>query len=84
MKHWWNDTDSRKLKFLKENLSHCHLSTTNPTWTGLGLNPGLLSDRLAMNLLNHDTAIAVVETLVPLCIHHHKTAIIISCFLPTL
>jgi hypothetical protein len=32
------------------------LSTTNPTWMGLGLNPGLHSDRSVTNHLSHDTA----------------------------
>jgi hypothetical protein len=42
-----------------ENLSTLRnnaLSTTNPTWTGLSLNPGLHSDRQVPNNLSHDTA----------------------------
>ena len=31
-------------------------STTNPTWTDPGLNPGLRGGRPATNRLNHDTA----------------------------
>jgi hypothetical protein len=32
------------------------LSTTNPTWTGPGSNPGLRGERLATNRLSHGTA----------------------------
>jgi hypothetical protein len=32
------------------------LSTTNPTWTDPGCNPGLRGDRRATNRLRHDTA----------------------------
>jgi hypothetical protein len=32
------------------------LSTTNPTWTDPGLNPGLRGERLATNRLSHGTA----------------------------
>jgi hypothetical protein len=34
------------------------LSTTIPTWTDLGPNPGICSDRLVTNLLSHGTALA--------------------------
>jgi hypothetical protein len=33
------------------------LSTTNPTWTDPGSNPGLRDGRPATNCLRHDTAI---------------------------
>jgi hypothetical protein len=32
------------------------LSTTNPTWTDPGSNPGLCGERPATNRLSHDTA----------------------------
>jgi hypothetical protein len=32
------------------------LSTTNPTWTNPGSNPGLRGERPATNRLSHDTA----------------------------
>jgi hypothetical protein len=32
------------------------LSTTNPTWTDLGMNPGIHCDRLATNCLSHGAA----------------------------
>jgi hypothetical protein len=34
------------------------LSTTNPTWTDPGLNPGFRGERPAANRLSHDTALA--------------------------
>jgi len=42
---WWNNTDSRKVNYLEENLS-----ATPPTWTALWLNlglhgPGLVTSR---------------------------------------
>jgi hypothetical protein len=33
------------------------LSTTNPTWTDPGSNPGLRGDRPATNRLSHGTAL---------------------------
>jgi hypothetical protein len=33
------------------------LSTTNPTWTDPGANPGVCSDRLVTNSLSHGTAL---------------------------
>jgi hypothetical protein len=53
MEYQWNDTDGRKLKCLEKNLPQYPLSTIKPTWTGLDLNTGLFSERLAANDLNH-------------------------------
>jgi hypothetical protein len=58
MEHWWNDTDRRKSKYSeKKSLSQCHcLSTTNLTWTDLGLNLGLNGKRpepLKTNMNQH-------------------------------
>jgi hypothetical protein len=41
----WNDTDRGKQKNSEKNLSHCHLSTTDPTWIDPGANQGLRGDR---------------------------------------
>jgi hypothetical protein len=46
----------RKPEELGENLSHCHFSTANLTWTDPGANPGLCRDILATNRLSHGTA----------------------------
>jgi hypothetical protein len=40
-----NDNDREEPKYLEKNLSLCTVPTTNPTWTGLGLNPHLPSER---------------------------------------
>ena len=36
------------------------LSTTNPTWTDPGSNPGLHGERPASNRLSHGTALSVI------------------------
>ena len=54
MKHWWNDRDRVKPKY--SNIKTCpdvSLSATNPTWTGLHLNPSLHGARPATNRLSH-------------------------------
>ena len=42
MGHRWNDTGRGKPKGSEKILSNAALSTTYPTWTDLGLKPGLL------------------------------------------
>jgi hypothetical protein len=57
MQHWWNDNDGGKTEVIGEKtFAIVALSTTNPTLTGLGLNPNLGSDTLAINYLSHGTA----------------------------
>jgi hypothetical protein len=51
---WWNDTDRGKVKNSEENLS-----TTNTTWTDLGVNLGLHIERPATRRLSHGTAMAL-------------------------
>jgi hypothetical protein len=56
MEHWWNDSDWGKLKYL-EKTRHSPISTTiKPTQTGLGLNPGLCSEKVVTNHLRHGTS----------------------------
>jgi hypothetical protein len=55
MEQRWNDTDSKKQKDSKKNLS-ATLSTTNPTRTALGANPGLRGEKPATNRLRYGTA----------------------------
>jgi hypothetical protein len=55
MEYWWNDDERRKLKHSeKKTSSSATLSNTNPTWTTLGLNPGLYADRSSTKHLSHD------------------------------
>jgi hypothetical protein len=56
MEHRWNETDRGKPKFSGENCRSATLSTTNPTWTEPGLNPGLRGERPATNRVSHGTA----------------------------
>jgi len=51
MERWWNETE-----VLWESLPITTLSTTNPTRTHLGLNPGLHSERLVTNHQSHGMA----------------------------
>jgi hypothetical protein len=38
MVHWWHDTESRKLKYSKKNLSECHIVCyeSHMDWPGIG------------------------------------------------
>ena len=45
MEQWWNDTDRGKLKYWDKECIDATLSTKNPTYTDLGLNPRLRGDR---------------------------------------
>jgi len=55
MEYWWNDKDRRKLKHSEKNTSSsATLSNKNPTWTTLGLNPGLYAGRPSTKHLSHD------------------------------
>jgi hypothetical protein len=38
--HWWNHIDRRKPKGRKT-CAYANLSSSNPTWAGLGFKPGL-------------------------------------------
>jgi hypothetical protein len=50
MENWWNDTN---LSTQRKTSPIATLSTTNPRWTGLGLNLVLHGDRLVTDHLNH-------------------------------
>jgi hypothetical protein len=62
MEHWWNDTE-----VLGEKYASATLSTTNPTWPGLGLNAGLLGERPSL------TACITAYTHTHTYIHIHNT-----------
>jgi hypothetical protein len=57
MEHWWNGID------VEDRLTGCKichsatLSTTNVTWTDLGSNPVLRSERPATDRLSHGVAL---------------------------
>jgi hypothetical protein len=50
----WNDIDRINLR---KTCPSAILSTTNPTWTDPGANPGLHSERPVTNHLNHGMAL---------------------------
>jgi hypothetical protein len=57
MEHQWNEIDRGKPTTRRKTCPSANLSTTNPTWTGPGSNPGLRSGRPATNRLSHGTAL---------------------------
>jgi hypothetical protein len=57
MEYRLNETDRGKPKVLGgKSCPSATLSTTNPTWTDPGSNPGLRGERPATNRLSHGTA----------------------------
>jgi hypothetical protein len=63
MEHWWNDTDRVKPKHSKKKkYPSVTLFATNPTWTGLHLNPSLHGARLATNRLSHAWTLIVFDS----------------------
>jgi hypothetical protein len=52
-----NDTDRENRRTLRKICPSATLSTTNPTWNDLGMNPGLHGERLTSNCLSHGTAL---------------------------
>jgi hypothetical protein len=59
----WNDIDRGKPKGSEKNLSQCHSVHHNPTWTNLGANLGLHSEKLAANRLSYDTALLQLKSI---------------------
>jgi hypothetical protein len=55
MEHRWNETDREKPSTWGKTCPSATLSTTNPTWTDPGSNPGLRGGRPATNRLSHGT-----------------------------
>jgi hypothetical protein len=53
----WNENWQGKPKYLEKTCPSATLSTTNPTWPDLGLNPGRRDGKLATNLLSYFTAL---------------------------
>jgi hypothetical protein len=55
--HRWNEIGGGKTEILGKTYPSATLSTTNPTWSDLGSNPGLLPGRPAANRLSHGTTL---------------------------
>jgi hypothetical protein len=49
--HHSNGSDRGRPKYPEKTCLSATFSTTNPTWSGLGANPGLHSERMATNRL---------------------------------
>jgi hypothetical protein len=58
MEHQWNEIDRGKPTTRRKTCPSAILSTTNPTWTDPGSNPGLRSGRQVTNRLSHGTALS--------------------------
>jgi hypothetical protein len=57
----WNDSDGTTKELKRETCSSATLSITNPTWTDLGVNPGLHSERQVTDCLSRGMASALVD-----------------------
>jgi hypothetical protein len=57
MEQKWKDIDRGKPRVLRETCLSANLSTTTPTWTAMGANPGLRGEKPATNRLSCGTAI---------------------------
>jgi hypothetical protein len=53
IEHWWNYTDRENQITQGKTCHSATLSTTSPTYTDLGLSPGLCTERLVTNHLRH-------------------------------
>jgi hypothetical protein len=57
MEQWWTDTDTVKLKNSEKTFPTPTLSTTNPTWSALGMNLGFHDEKPATNSLSYGMAL---------------------------
>jgi len=56
LEHWWNNPDQGKLRYSEKKIWHqYHFVHKNPTWNGLGLQPGFYTERLVTICLIHGT-----------------------------
>jgi hypothetical protein len=75
MEYRWDETDRENQSIRGRTCPSATLSTTNPTLTDPGSNPGLRGERPATNRLSHDTAIFIFidELLLQDRFWRHKT-----------
>jgi hypothetical protein len=50
---WWNNTDGKTEELKRQTCPSATMSITNCTWTDLGVNPGLHSERPVTDHLSH-------------------------------
>jgi hypothetical protein len=55
--NWWNEDWQGKPKYSEKTCPSATLSTTNPTWTDPGLNPGRRGGKPVTNRLSYGTAL---------------------------
>jgi hypothetical protein len=65
MEHRWNENDGKTEELGGKTCPSATLSTTNPTWTDPGSNPGLHGGRPAANRLSHGTALYTALQIIP-------------------
>jgi hypothetical protein len=62
---WWNENWQRISKYFKKTCPSATLSTTNPTWPGLGWNPGCHGGKLVTKSLSYGMVSPERLTLLP-------------------
>jgi hypothetical protein len=82
MEHQWNEIDREKPTTRRKTCPSATLSTTNPTWTDPGSNPGLSGERPASNRLSHGTAQSPrLSLLILYTVFHRQYVSILMLFL---
>lgn len=74
-------------KNLEENVYHCHFVQHKFTWTALGMNPGLFSEKPANNHLSYGSALGnckmqagcVIVFVILSVLRSHKLWLVCSC-----
>ena len=61
MEFWWNNIDRLKLKNLERSCTSATLSTTNPTISSRGLNPGLEVEGQKTNCPSNGTVLKCLD-----------------------
>jgi hypothetical protein len=67
---WWKNQSTQK------HLSYYHVATTNHTWTGLGSNPGLQSDKPTTDCLSNTLVFSGQE---PTALSKNEVVLCTSC-----
>ena len=57
MEQLWNDSVRAKSNYSQKTCPSAILFTTNPTWTGLGADSCLSSEKAVTNLVSHNMAL---------------------------
>jgi hypothetical protein len=60
IEHSWNDSDGGKTEVLGEKLLRSNFVPIKSTWTALGWNPNVCSERLADNCMTSESALLLL------------------------